>query len=213
MRLVSCGALVALSCVTVHAVGAEVYGGVGTTGYEIGLAQTVGNGFGARIEANSLSIRRDFNTSGIDYDSRLKFSNAGIYLDAFVAGSFRVTGGALIGTRKFHGNARSSGNTIELNGVTYVLGAGDSLEFEAKFPNVMPYIGVGWGHQQDTAGLHFYADAGVAIGRPDVKLTPSPSLLAKVNPNDVAAEQNSAQDKADGLRFYPVLKFGIRYAF
>ena len=58
-----------------------------------------------------------------------------------------------------------------------------------------------------------YADAGVAIGRPKVTLTPSASLAAKVNPADLASEQNSAQDKADGLRFYPVLKLGIRYTF
>jgi hypothetical protein len=213
MRLLSCGALAALSCVTVHAWGAEVYGGGGTTGFEVGLAQTFTNGFAARIEANNLSITRAFNTSGVDYDAKVKFSNVGVYLDAFVGSSLRLTGGALVGNRKIHGVARSVGNTIDLNGVRYVLAAGDSLDFDAKFPNVTPYLGVGWGHHQDAAGLHFYADAGVAIGRPEVKLTPSASLLAKVNPTDLAAEQNTAQDKADSLRFFPVLKLGIRYTF
>jgi hypothetical protein len=51
------------------------------------------------------------------------------------------------------------------------------------------------------------------IGRPEVKLTPSASLLAKVNPTDLAAEQNTAQHKADSLRLFPVLKLGVRYTF
>ena len=127
--------------------------------------------------------------------------------------SFRVTGGALAGSRKIHGAARSIGNTIRLNGVVYPVSAGDSLDFDAKFPTVTPYLGIGWGHQAGTTGLHFYADAGVAFGRRDVTLTPSASLAAKLNPADLASEQNSAQDKADSLRYYPVLKFGLRYTY
>jgi hypothetical protein len=94
MRLLSCGALAALSCVTVHASGAEVYGGGGTTGFEIGLTQNFANGFAARIEANSLSVTRDFTTSGVDYDAKVKFSNAGLYFDGFLGSSFRLTAGA-----------------------------------------------------------------------------------------------------------------------
>jgi hypothetical protein len=213
MRLLSCAALAALSCASINALAAEVYGGGATTGFEIGLAQPLGDRFAARLEANSLSVTRNFTTSDVDYDAKVKFSNAAVFLDWFAAGSFRITGGALLGNRKIHGTARSVGNTITLNGVVYPVAAGDSLGFEAKFPNVTPYIGIGWGHQQDSPGLHFYADAGAAIGRPDVKVTPSASLLAKVNAADLASEQNAAQDKADNFRIYPVLKFGIRYTF
>jgi len=53
----------------------------------------------------------------------------------------------------------------------------------------------------------------VAIGKPDVKLSPSASLAAKVNSADLAAEQNNAQDKANDLRVFPVVKLGLRYRF
>jgi hypothetical protein len=191
----------------------ELYGGGGTTGFELGLSQPLTAGVGLRVEGNTLSVTRDFNTSGVDYDAKLKFRNAGLYLDAFVAGSFRLSGGALIGSRKIHGTARNVGNTITLNGVTYTLGAGDTLDFDAKFPSVTPYLGIGWGHQAGSAGLGFYADLGVAIGKPDVKLSPSASLAAKVNSADLAAEQNNAQDKANDLRVFPVVKLGLRYRF
>jgi len=202
-----------LVCAATHAAAAEVYGGGGTTGFELGLSQPLADGVGLRIEANSLNVTRDFNTSGVDYDAKLKFGNAGVYLDGFVAGSFRFTGGALIGSRKIHGTARSVGNTITLNGVTYAVGAGDTLDFDAKFPTVTPYLGIGWGHHGSSSGLGFYADVGVAIGKPDVTLSPSASLAAKVSSADLAAEQNNAQDKANDLRLYPVLKLGLRYRF
>jgi hypothetical protein len=213
MKLLCCAATAALSCIAFNASAAEVYGGGATTGFEIGLAQPLGDRFAVRLEANSLSVTRNFTTSDVDYDAKVKFSNAALFFDWFMAGSFRLTGGALMGSRKIHGTARSVAGTIRLNGVVYPVAPGDSLDFDAKFPNVAPYIGIGWGHQQDSPGLHFYADAGAAIGRPDVTLTPSASLLAKVNAADLASERNAAQDKADNFRVYPVLKLGIRYTF
>ena len=122
------------------------------------------------------------------------------------------TGGALIGSRKFDGNATSLGNTVVLNGVTYPVSPGDALDFDARFPTVTPYLGLGYGHRAG-AGLQLYADAGVAYGRPKVTLSPTASLAAEVSPTDLLAEQQSVQDKADHYRAYPVLKIGLSYGF
>ena len=206
--------LAVLSCVSVHAMAAEVYGGAATTGVELGVGQTFAERFGLRLEGNSLNLTRNFSTSDVQYDAKVKFGNAGVFADVFIARGFRLTAGALVGDRGIHGVARSVGNTIQLNGVAYPVAAGDSLNFEAKFPTVSPYIGLGWGHQPSaTAGLQFYADVGVAIGRPEVTFSPSASLAAKVNPSDLASEQASAQDKANSYRNYPVVKIGLLYAF
>lgn len=192
---------------------AELYGGVGTTGLEVGVAQPLSSAFSARLDLNWLHVTRSFNTSNIDYDAKLKASNLGVYLDGFLAGGLRVTAGALVGQRKAHGVARSMGGTIVFNGVTYPVSASDTLDFDADFPTVTPYLGIGFGHRANGAGLRIYADAGVAWGRPEVRLSPSASLAAKVNPADLAAEQASAQDKANSLRAYPVVKLGVSYAF
>jgi hypothetical protein len=191
---------------------AEVYGGIGTTGGEIGVAQTLAGSLALRLDANALSYSTHFSTSGIDYDAKLKATNAGAYLDYFLVSSVRVTGGALIGSRKFHGTATGLGSTISLNGVSYPVAAGDALDFDAKFPTLTPYLGLGFGHQPG-AGLGLYADAGVAYGRPKVTLSPSASLAAKVSATDLAGEQASVQDKADRYRAYPVLKIGLTYGF
>lgn len=213
MRRSSLAALATLTFACSPAAAAELYGGLGTTGLEIGVAQPFGNRFSARAEFNSLSASRGFAASNIDYDAKLKFSNIGLFADMFFGGSFRITGGALIGTRKIHGRARSVTNSFEIGGMTYALDPGDTLDFEAKFPNAVPYLGIGWGHHQDTPGLHVYADAGVVFGHPDVTLTPSASLAAKVDSDDLASERNSAQDKANDFRYFPVFKFGLRYSF
>lgn len=214
MKLLSSAiTLAVLSCASVSAFAGEVYGGIGSTGLELGLSHSLSERFGARLEVNSLNVTRNFTTSDVQYDARVKFSNAGLYMDWFVASSFRLTAGALLGSRKIHGTARSIGNTIQLNGVVYPVAAGDSLDFDARFPSSTPYIGVGWGHHSGAAGLHLYGDAGVAIGNPDVRLTPAGSLAARLNPNDLAAEQSAAQDKANSLRNYPVFKIGLRYTY
>ena len=191
----------------------EIYGGAATTGAEIGVAQTLSDAVTGRLEYNALSYTRTFSSSSIDYNAKLKASNAGVYLDYFVVGGFRVSGGALIGSRKIHGTAKSTGGTVKINGVIYPATAADTLDFDAKFPTVTPYLGIGYGHGDTTPGLHLYADAGVAYGRAKVTLSPSASLASKVNPSDLSGEQASAQDSANGLRAYPVLKIGINYRF
>jgi hypothetical protein len=118
----------------------------------------------------------------------------------------------LIGTRKLEGTGRASGGTITINGVAYSA-AGESIALDARFPTVSPYLGVGWGHKQADKGAGFYADLGTAIGRPKVKLTATPGLVAAAGQSNIDAEQQAAQDKADKLRFYPVVKVGFGYTF
>ena len=205
-------AAIALVLSPLAASSAEVYGGVGTTGAELGFAQALSGSLNVRLDVNALGYSTNFSTSGIDYDARLKATTAGVYLDWFVIGGVRVTGGALLGSRKLHGTATSSGPTIVLNGVTYPVSPGDALDFDARFPGATPYLGLGYGHRTG-AGLQLYADVGVAYGRPKVSLSPTASLAAKVSPADLAAEQLLVQDKADRYRAYPVLKVGLSYGF
>ena len=203
---------IAVAFLHLAAESAEIYGGVGSTGGEIGMAQALSDSLSVRFEGNVLGYRTHFATEGIDYDVRLKSKNVAAYLDGFIVGGVRVTGGALIGSRRFHGTATSLGGTVMINGVSYPVSPGDGLDFDANFPRVTPYLGLGYGHRANP-GLQLYADAGVAYGRPKVVLSPTASLAMKVSPTDLLAEQQSAQNKADRYRTYPVLKVGVGYQF
>lgn len=205
--------VVAAACGVVCAASAdEVYGGAGTTGLEVGYGLKLNAASGVRVDVNFLHYSPSFSTSDVDYDAKLKFGNAGMYFDWFLGDSpFRLSTGALVGPRKLEGTGRSSGGAIVINGVAYAAG-GESLHMEAKFPTVSPYIGIGWGHEQSGKG-GFYADLGTAFGRPKVTLTASPGLVAAAGQANIDEERRRAQDKADRLRFYPVLKVGYSYAF
>jgi hypothetical protein len=193
-----------------HAV--ELFGGVGTTGFEIGLGSRIGSSTGLRMDAEFLDYSRSFDRNGASYDTKLKFSSLGVYGDYFVVDSFRLTAGALIGQRKASGNGVATNGTITINGATYPA-AGESVDAEAKFPSFSPYLGIGFGHAQSGKGLSFYFDAGVAIGKADAKITASPGLVAAAGQSNIDAEQRNLQESVDKLKFFPAVKFGLGYNF
>lgn len=190
----------------------EAFAGLGTTGLDIGIAERVGGSAGLRMSAEFLDVARDFERNGATYDAKLKFSSLGLYGDYFVAGGFRVSAGVLLGSRKASGNAVATNGTITINGTTYPA-AGESVFASAKFGSTAPYVGIGWGHHQSKPGMSFYADLGVAIGKADAKLTPSPGLLTAAGAANVAAEQANLQESVNKLKAYPVLKLGFGYKF
>jgi hypothetical protein len=190
----------------------EVFAGLGTTGLEVGIGDRIGGAIGLRMSAEFLDLARDFERNGATYDTRLKFSSLGVYGDYFLAGGFRVTAGALLGTRKASGDAVATNGTITINGTSYPA-AGENVAAEAKFPSAAPYVGIGWGHHQPARGMSFYADLGVVIGKADAKLTPSAGILAAAGAANVAAEQANLQESVDKLKAYPALKLGFSYKF
>ena len=195
------------------AMAGEAFVGFGTTGFEVGFAQKLSDQSGIRVDAEFLSYKRNFSTSDVDYDTKLKFGNAGVFYDHFLSDSFHLSLGALIGTRKLQGTGKASGGTITINGVAYPA-AGESLTLDARFPTVSPYLGLGWGHNLTSANRSgFYFDLGAAVGRPKVTLTATPGLVAAAGQSNIDAEQRSAQDKADKLRVYPVLKVAFGMSF
>ena len=190
----------------------EAFAGLGTSGLEVGMAERMGGSTGLRMSAEFLDLGRDFERNGATYDTRLKFSSLGLYGDYFVAGGFRISAGALLGTRKVSGSAVATNGTITINGTTYPAD-GESVLAEAKFRPTAPYLGIGWGHHQSNPGVSFYADLGVVIGKAQATLTPSPGILAAAGAANVAAEQANLQESVDKLKAYPVLKLGFGYKF
>ncbi|WP_341891143.1 hypothetical protein [Variovorax sp. YR752] len=190
----------------------ELFGGIGTTGLEIGVGERVGPNTGLRLSGEFLDLSRDFERNGASYDTKLKFSTLAVYGDYFLGDRFRLTAGAQFGTRKASGNAVASNGTITINGVTYPA-AGESVDAEAKFPSTTPYLGIGWGHAQTGQGLSFYVDAGVLVGKADAKITPSAGLLAAAGQANIDAEQRNLQESVDKLKLFPAVKFGIGYKF
>jgi len=190
--------------------GKEIYFGIGTTGATLGYGHAFGTHTALRLEANFLSYSRDVSTSSGDYHGSLKLSTLGAYYDAFLLGPFRVSAGLLAGTNKFDGNAVVTNGQITINNQQYNA-AGEWAKGTVKFKSLSPYFGIGFGHRPQRGGLGLYGDLGAAYGRPDVSLAVSDGLRAAAGDSNIAAEQATLQDKADKLKFFPVIRIGLDY--
>ena len=192
---------------------AELYGGLGTSGVEVGIGERVGGRVSLRMSGEFLRASRDFESDGATYDTKLKFSNLALYGDYFVSGGgFRLTAGAVIGTRKASGNAVAENGTLSINGSSYPA-AGESVGAVAKFPSAAPYFGIGYGHHQPSRGSSFYLDLGVVIGKADAKLYPSAGVVAAAGQANLDAEQRKLQDNVNKLKAYPIIKIGYSFSF
>lgn len=192
----------------------ESYLGIGSTGLDVGYGFKLKPSTGLRVELNFLDLGRDFNSDGADYAARLKFSNLGAYVDYFLGDSFRLTGGLLLGKRKLEGRGVTTGGTVRINGADYPAPAGESVTVTDTLPSTTPYLGLGFGHNhQPGSGWGFYADAGLALGKGDVKVVVTPGLVGAAGQANVDAEEAKVRDKLDKLKAYPVLKLGLSYTY
>ncbi len=203
---------VGLSAFAMAAMAGEGYLGIGTTGYGVGFAYKLSDNAGLRAEYNGLDYSHQVNSNGATYDAKIKMSNLGAYYDYFISGGFRATAGLVAGDNKFTGSANASSGTYTINGTAYSA-AGESLTFQAKMPDVMPYFGIGYGHDQVKPGLGFYADAGFMYGKPKAELSASAGLTAAAGQSNIDAEKQKLQDQLNKYSLFPVVKVGLSYAF
>ena len=204
-------AMVAMSAA--HAV--EVYGGVGTEGITGGVGYSFESHDNFRVEFSGFSLSHSFNAGDLHYDGNLKLAHAGLYVDAFPLPSFvgfRVTTGLLIGSDSLSGDAQSMNGTYTLNGVT-VPANGETITAKAKLPTVRPYLGIGYGHNPLNKGLSVAFDAGVAFGKPHVDFNVPADIAAAAGQQNVNAEEQSLQSKANNFKVYPIVKIALVYRF
>jgi hypothetical protein len=83
---------------------------------------------------------------------------------------------------------------------------------QIKFPRSTPYLGIGWGHQQET-GLRFAADIGAMIGKATATTSGRGQLATAQGQADIDAELDKLRDGVAKIRFVPQISFAIGYAF
>ncbi|WP_241299468.1 hypothetical protein [Burkholderia stabilis] len=192
----------------------EIYGSAGTEGLGIGYGYGINKNFGARVEVNGFSYSRGFNAGDLHYNANIRLVHASLLGDFFPAPSvvpIRLTAGVLIGGDQLSGDATSSQGTYSINGVT-VPTDGETIHAKLKFPTVRPYVGIGFGHNPNgKAGLSMAFDAGVAIGKPSVSFDVPAGIANAAGAQNVAAEEQNLQSKANKLPVYPIVKVSLTY--
>ncbi|CAE6822050.1 hypothetical protein R70006_06248 [Paraburkholderia domus] len=198
-----------------HADVGDIYLQGGTQGIGIGYAQPLTSWAGLRADLNGFGLSHTFHAGDLDYSGRLHLFSAGTYLDLFPikSSSFRVSAGLLFNDDYARGNAVSDNGSYTINGTSYYA-PGSTISAKVSYPTVMPYFGLGFGHKPvTTRGLGFTADLGVAYGKPHVDYQVSPQLVAIAGADNINAEVQSVQSKANRYRWYPILQVGLSYRF
>jgi len=199
-----------------HAHASGPYASIGLPGVSGGYAYSVNDKLGLRAEAGtSGTINKTDNSSGIRFDGALKYNRIGLFADLFpFSGGFRVTGGVTINRATMELRSRFSGSTsVTVNGKTVTPASTDYFNADLKYPTVMPYIGIGWGHQAKPTGVGFTADIGVSIGRP--KLTVDTNIVGQggITQDDVDIKTDELYDDIGGIKLLPSASVGVNYRF
>jgi hypothetical protein len=193
----------------------------GTIGLGAEFSYGVTSLFGVRAGVNGGSYSRTYNESDIRYDGKLKFSSGLLLADLHpFAGSFRISGGAMINNNKADLLAQPESGTITINGVPYPAAAVGTVNGTVEFERFSPYLGIGWGAAPKSgAGVFFAADIGAVFQKPKSTLvgTCAPTLPAPICTqllSDLRAEERQFQDAVDSAaKIYPVVTLGIGYRF
>jgi len=186
--------------------GSDVEMHVSTLGYGLGIGfQAPDSSVVTRVGFNQFNKTYTTTSNSVNYEGKLKLSSADLLFDWHLFnGVTHLTAGLAYNNNKV--DLTSVGN-YTINGTTYT----GTMNSTVTFNKVAPYLGFGWSGQAKKKGLSFKTDFGVLFqGKP--KSTVS-STNPAVTANDLATAQAELDDKLKDFRYYPVISFGIGYAF
>jgi len=194
----------------------------------VGLTKTVnlrlsGAAVDIDSEDESVTVGDDGGEGDIDAELDFDYGANAVLVDWHAFNSnFRFT----VGMMKNNGSADITGvlqSNIVVDGDDLAVddlvdGAiGGDLDLGDSY---QPYIGIGWGRGAGgDGGFSFSADFGVAMLDPDVDFEAtvaagSPNGYTQAELDDILVGlEKDAEDDLDDLEFWPVLAFGVNYAF
>jgi hypothetical protein len=198
-------------------VGVALTAGLSGIGVDAGVS--INPFLGVRATVAGINVGRDGNYgTSVDWNASARLFQAGLLLDGYPwAGSFHLTGGLVDDGNKITLNAQPSpGGTYTFNGTSYPTSDISAASATVNWGKAVPYVGLGWGDLASSPGLHFTTDIGVLISSsPSASINvvcASNQVCANLGPN-VAAEQSKLQNDVNNLRIWPVVRFGVGFAF
>ncbi len=190
----------------------------GTLGFGLELSKLLISHLGVRVGANYFKTTTTKAQSNISYNATAKLQAVSALVDLFPSsrGSFHITGGIMTDPAKVTAIGQPTGSdTYTINNHTYTAAEVGTLNAEAKFPGVGPYLGIGFGTPARNHGaLKFLFDLGAVIGKATVALNATGAAADPLLAADLKAQQDKTQaDVQKYAKVYPVVSFGIAYAF
>ncbi len=194
-----------------------LYSTAGTTGLGLGVAKEMRNGLILRVEMSTLSKSIQTQQDGIDYAGKIQLASTALYADWHpFDSSFHLSTGVNIKPTNVTLGAKTSNGVITLNGQAYPVSGTQGLNAHLSFPTLMPYLGLGWGFEQVSRarGFGFNTDVGFDFGKMNANLstTPGMSNLPGLQDN-LSAQSQQLNQSVSRVRFFPIVKFQLGYAY
>ena len=191
---------------------------VGTLGVGVDFSIPITDYLNARLNVNGFKYDYDTTQNGIDYSASATLLTAGVLLDYYPmsTNAFRISAGVYYNGNKVETDGELS-TGVTLAGTPYTPAQIGSLEFDSKFNEVAPYIGIGWGNKGSEKGWGFSVDIGAMYhGEPGIDATVTTNLPAPASTTlkaDVETERAKLEDDFKSYSFYPVIMIGATYTF
>lgn len=204
---------VALSATTLTAQAGDVYAGIGFPGLTLGYSHTLTPSIKVRGEyAGGLSMSKSGQSGGVNYDAKVKANRLGAFADWYPGGSgFHLTGGLTLSD--ISGDFKSRGGQSTIGGKPVNL-TGRTFNVALKFPDVTPYVGVGWSsHPASAKGWSARAELGFQIGKFNTTVTQNVVGVGGITQDDVDAEVKKVRDAVTKLSVLPSVSVGVNYRF
>lgn len=198
----------------------DIYAAIGLPGLMVGYAQPFLDSFNLRVDFSTIpgTYSQTQTDSGVPYEGDWSANRLGLFLDFFPWDlGFRLVGGLTFSDYHIRYRAESeNAYDIMIGGTQYRIEGGGGVEVEVRYPKVMPYLGLGWGHNPLTDGFSAGFDVGLMFGRPTVTARPTGTF---VNAYTEAIAQNLSAQADYWYRTYvdypfiPQLSVALTYRF
>jgi hypothetical protein len=206
-------------------VGSGLFGGVGRRQSTVCPRRQHGGGAGLCHRpdrqhqcADRLQLFRLFARPHLRNSANLKFSSIEALADLYVAGGFRITGGAIYSANKLDLSAKlGAGGSFTMNDVTYSGVDSASATVDLGRKRIAPYFGIGYSSRPNgSAGLGFYFDVGIVHQSPEASINVVADPAVTGDPTfqaNKAQEEVKLRDAVSSASNWPVLMFGMSYTF
>ena len=193
--------------------GRFIYSGIGNR-WSLGYAWGRYGNFHVRTDlSGETSTDSNRNINGTFYNYESKSFSLGSYLDWHPFNSaFRLSGGIHLNDMKTSLKGKTN-TSVSINSNSIALGT-NTFNVDFSFPTVTPYLGIGYNNiSVDSPGFHFFADAGVMIGKYDATTTTNLIGSQNVTTADVDTEMNNLRNALFRNGYIPTANFGLTYRF
>lgn len=193
---------------TAQGVGIAIHGG--TLGIGADLAISPVSRIALRGGVNFIPVDINVTYSGTPITIDPPSPQYSAFLDLFIVGGLRITGGALFSPD----DVTLSGNfpgSISIGNTTYSLTEIGTLTGVIQNDDIAPYVGIGWGNPAGSR-FGFFLDLGIAFqGKPTVLLAADGTAVSTIPAfaADLERERQDFENSIDLFRYYPVASIGF----